>query len=177
MNYCIIKKSILAFLATTILFLQATVVAALPIEHLSKPTVYWNARIDTESPPGRRNAVQLSPDDAWLYVTSDDGTLSKLDPENGDYRAAYVPEPRQDVLEDGSVSEWVSYGGEGIVFHMDDDDSGVGDYLVYWMFDVSSQSDPSTRVIAIEHDPNSAALKVLWTKVLTGTISGMPVIG
>eukprot|EP00571_Detonula_confervacea_P003708 CAMPEP_0172319398 /NCGR_PEP_ID=MMETSP1058-20130122/37541_1 /TAXON_ID=83371 /ORGANISM="Detonula confervacea, Strain CCMP 353" /LENGTH=883 /DNA_ID=CAMNT_0013034425 /DNA_START=65 /DNA_END=2713 /DNA_ORIENTATION=- len=160
-------------LATTIILEQAS--AALPIQHLSKPTVLWNSAI--QSPPGIRNIVQISPDDKWLYITTKDGELYKLDPENGDYRLPYIPEKRRDGV-DGA--EWTTYGGEGVAIHImdDEEEEGEGSYLVYSVLDVNPKnSSPSTRVIAIEHDPESTELKVLWTKTLAGTLSGTPVIG
>mmetsp|Transcript_18486 Transcript_18486/g.44502 ORF Transcript_18486/g.44502 Transcript_18486/m.44502 type:complete len:864 (-) Transcript_18486:711-3302(-) len=140
-------------------------ISALPIQYLSYPIVQWNTNI--QSRLGARNAVFLSPDDAWLYVTDRDGGLSKLDPANGDYKDRYVPEKSD--MEGGSVI----YGEEGIAFH---EESGGESFLVYWMFE-PSRTGPTTRVVAVRHDPDSEKLGILWTKSLRGTISGMPVIG
>ena len=165
-------------LATTYLAAQTS---ASGQQHLSEPTLLWNSVI--QSPPSNRNVVQISPDDKWLYVTSHtDGELSKLDPESGRYVGVFTPEQRRDDGQGGNIPEdqvmqWVTYGGEGISFHMDGDDSSS--YLVYWVFDVPppyTGLPPSSRVFAIEHD-DEEEFNVLWTKVVPGNIAGTPVIG
>ena len=110
-----------------------------------------------------------------MYITSSDGKLSKVDPQNGDYKSVYQPDIRGD--------DWIMYGGRGLSFHSASSSAKEGgdDYLVYWVLDVpksSSSGDvPSSRVIAIKHDVESSELNVLWEKSLRGTISGTPVIG
>ena len=139
--------------------------------------------------------VQLVNDD-WLYVTSSDGTISKINPRNGEYVNIYKPE----VISD----DWIMYGGKGLTFfhskeeeggdesgggrfdinnnNNTDNDSSVGySYLLYWVIDVPKTSDSnnvaSSRIIAIKHDDEEEELNVLWTKSFVGTISGTPVIG
>ena len=149
-------------------------------------------------PPGptNGNVVQVVTND-WLYVTSSDGTISKINPRNGEYKNIYKPE----VISD----DWIMYGGKGLsFFHSkqegggDDDESGGGrfdinntnenessdgySYLLYWVIDVPKTSDSnnvaSSRIIAIKHDDEGEEeLNVLWTKSFVGTISGTPVIG
>ncbi|KAL7525943.1 hypothetical protein ACHAXR_004005, partial [Thalassiosira sp. AJA248-18] len=151
---------------------------ALPLKHLSKPTLLWNQAI--QSSPGNGNIVQISPDNKWLYITSSDGKLHKLDPRAGTYVNVFTPEKRREDGSGGVIAanaqlQWMQYGGEGISFHMDND----GSYLVYWVFDVPPPStglSPSSRVIAIKHD-DSKGMEVLWTKMMPGTIQGTPVIG
>ncbi|KAL9184851.1 hypothetical protein ACHAXT_002628 [Thalassiosira profunda] len=142
--------------------------ATLPLNHLSQPSLLWNQAI--QSPPRNDNVVFLSPDDRWVYVTSSDGTLSKLDPENGDYLDVYAPEKR---WADGR-----QYGEGGIAFH-----EGFGDeesYFVYFIVEVPPLglgATPSSRVIALRHD-DSRELTELWSRVLEGsTVSGTPAIG
>jgi len=163
----------------------------LPLNHYSEPSLLWNQAV--RSAPANGNVVQISPDDRWLYVTSADGTLSKLDPATGGYVGAHVPERRNDG--------WVVYGNGGISFHVangeeEDDAAGGGaaagadgadaaaaaSYLVYWVIDVppSSSSGLSalSRVIAVRHDDSrEKEMEVLWTKTLHGSIQGTPVIG
>jgi len=123
--------------------------------------------------------VQISPDDQWLYVTSTDGSLSKLDPAAGSFHDVYTPEPRTSDGGDGGVIEWAMLGLGGISFYMGDDNDDDS-YLVYWVFDIPrSQSvgpRPASRVIAVRHD-SSKEIEVLWTKVVPGIIEGTPVIG
>ena len=136
---------------------------------------------------GNGDIVYISPDNAWLYITSSDGKLSKVDPQNGDYKSVYQPNVKG--------SDWIMYGGRGLSFHSSASTSaeeGGEDYLVYWVLDVpksSSSGDvPSSRVIAVKHDASSpvlddfgtstsSGLNILWEKSLRGTISGTPVIG
>jgi len=138
---------------------------------------------------GNGDIVYISPDNAWLYITSSDGKLSKVDPQNGDYKSVYQPEVRGD--------DWIMYGGRGLSFHSasssatEEEEGGGEDYLVYWVLDVPKSSStgdvPSSRVIAVKHDASptlddfgtstSSELNILWEKSLRGTISGTPVIG
>ncbi|KAL7547942.1 hypothetical protein ACHAWF_011212 [Thalassiosira exigua] len=143
----------------------------LPPEHSADPSLVWNQAI--RSPPGNKNAVQISPDGKWLYVNSFDGKLSKLDPTNGDYVAVFAPEPREDA---GFPWYYRSTGG-GISFHVDDSGEGGDSYLVYSIRDVPRADVPEeSRVIAIRHD-DSRALEAIWTAIVPGRIAGTPVIG
>ena len=136
----------------------------------------------SRTPLGNGDIVYISPDNAWLYITSSDGKLSKVDPQNGDYKSVYQPDVRG--------NDWIMYGGRGLSFHSGsvpssgsegEEESGGKDYLVYWVLDVPKSSStgdvPSSRVIAVEHDAESDKLNILWEKSLRGTISGTPVIG
>ena len=160
----------------------------------TSPNVLWNANIQSPGPTNG-NVVQLVNDD-WLYVTSSDGTISKINPRNGEYVNIYKPE----VLSD----DWIMYGGKGLSFYhskeeggdesgggrfdinnnnnTDNDSSDGYSYLLYWVIDVPKTSDSnnvaSSRIIAIKHDDDDEEeLNVLWTKRFVGTISGTPVIG
>mmetsp|Transcript_7453 Transcript_7453/g.13418 ORF Transcript_7453/g.13418 Transcript_7453/m.13418 type:complete len:876 (-) Transcript_7453:291-2918(-) len=157
--------------------------ALLPVQHLSKPTPLWNQAI--QSSPSNGNVVQISPDNQWLYVTSSDGTLSKLDPAEGSFHDEYKPDIRRDdgtggLIEEGNAqNQWVMYGTGGISFHMSEEEEEEDSFLVYWVFDVPPPSTglrPSSRVIAVRHD-DSKKLTVLWSKVIAGNIQGTPVIG
>lgn len=160
----------------------------------TSPNVLWNANIQSPGPTNG-NVVQLVNDD-WLYVTSSDGTISKINPRNGEYVNIYKPE----VISD----DWIMYGGKGLSFfnskeeeggdesgggrfdinnnnNTDNDSSDGYSYLLYWVIDVPKTSDSnnvaSSRIIAIKHDDDEEEeLNVLWTKSFVGTISGTPVI-
>ena len=168
--------------ATLLLLLAATVSAQQrPLNHLSKPNLQWNQFI--QSAPRNGGVVQISPDDKWLYVTSQDGTLSKLNPENGRYVNVFTPDRRTEDGKGGMISEddplqWIMNGGGGISFYMDEENGGVGAYLVYWVFDVPPLNGlaPSSRVVAIKHD-DSEEMQALWSHTVAGDIQGTPVIG
>ena len=138
--------------------------------------------------------VQISPDNRWVYVTSSTGQLNKINPINGELMDVYTPPSLGGGGEE--KGEYVMYGGRGLAFHDAQSSSGGGDgddddddsFLVYWIIDVPTSTSTSesssnaaaaasSRVIAINHDPNSSKLEVLWIKALPGTISGTPVIG
>lgn len=141
--------------------------ALLPLKHLSQPVPLWNQAI--HSPLGDGNVVQISPDDRWLYVTTSDGALSKLDPAFGDFLTKHTPETRGEG--------WTTRGYGGISFHVDE--GGDGEYLVYWVLDAPPADaglGPSSRVIAVRHD-DSTEIEVLWTKVVEGAIVGNPLVG
>lgn len=158
------------------------------------PIVQWNTNL--QSPPGNGDMVQISPDNRWVYVTSSTGQLNKINPINGELMDVYTPPSLGEGGEE--KGEYVMYGGRGLAFHDTqssssgagggDGDDGDESFLVYWIIDVPTSTSTSesssnaaraasSRVIAINHDPNSSKLEVLWIKALPGTISGTPVIG
>ena len=144
-----------------------------PLLHLSRPQPQWISAAN--SPPARiGNSVSISPDDAWLYVTGDDGGLTKLDPRNGDVVGGYSP---PDPEMGGDSVDWVTYGQSGVDFYMDGDANKS--YLVYWALSLPSRPfmERVSRVVAIRHDPDVEDMEVLWTTELEGTIEGTPVIG
>ena len=145
-----------------------------PLLHLSRPQTQWISAAN--SPPARiGNSVSISPDDAWLYVTGDDGGLTKLDPRNGDVVDGYSP---PDPSLGGESVDWVTYGQSGVDFYVDGDDANKS-YLVYWALSLPSRPfmERVSRVVAIRHDPDVEDMEVLWTTELEGTIEGTPVIG
>ncbi|EJK73930.1 hypothetical protein THAOC_04426 [Thalassiosira oceanica] len=144
-----------------------------PLLHLSRPEPRWIS--SANSPPARiGNSVSISPDDAWLYVTGDDGGLTKLDPRNGDVVGGYSP---PDPGAGGEGVKWVTYCESAVEFHMDGE--GGESFLVYWAFSLPSQSgmEVVSRVVAIRHDPEVEDVEVLWTTELEGIIEGTPVVG
>ena len=173
---------------TLLLLLQLTrvhPVRSSQLDHTNPatPIVQWNTNL--QSPPGNGDMVQISPDNRWVYVTSSTGQLNKINPINGELMDVYTPPSLGGGGEE--KGEYVIYGGRGLAFHGDDGD-GDESFLVYWIIDVPTSTSTSesssnaaaaasSRVIAINHDPNSSKLEVLWIKALPGTISGTPVIG
>ena len=144
-----------------------------PLLHLTRPEPRWISTAN--SPPARiGNSVSISPDDAWLYVTGEDGGLTKLDPRNGDVVGGYVP---PDPSMGGDGVDWLTYGLSGVEFHMDGDRGES--YLVYWALSLPSRvgMERVSRVVAIRHDPEVEDMEVLWTTELEGNIEGTPVIG
>ena len=106
----------------------------------------------------------------------DYGTLSKLHPENGNF-VRYFDTLGLEAKEEGRFV----YGQGGIEFYIADDDSSSsessgGNYLVYWVLDVSQQGSLS-KVICVEHDDESEEIVVRWVVSLSGILSGMPKIG
>jgi len=177
-----LHRSILSlFLLST----TATAAAIPKISYKTPPTPLWNQAISTT--PSQNNAVTISPDNAWLYITSVDyGTLSKLNPTNGKF-VRYYDQVGKDAVEGGRFG----YGQGGIEFYMQNkDDSttttaantansgGGGSYLLYWVLDVSQQGYYS-KVICIEHDADSKSEQIVvrWVATLSGVLNGMPKIG
>lgn len=154
-----------------------------PLQHLSRPIGLWNQAIPSN--PGNGNVVQISPDDKWVYITTNDGKLHRLNPANGGDVTTFTPGKRNEDGKGGSIPvndvyQWRQYGQGGIEFYIDEEDDDNGrSYLVYWVFDVPPPStglSPSSRLFAIKHD-ESREMEVLWTKLLPGTIQGTPMIG
>ena len=176
----ILRHSILS-----LLFLSPTaaVAAATPkISYQTPPTPLWNQAISTT--PSQNNAIQISPDNSWLYITSVDyGTLSKLNPTNGKF-VRYYDQLGKDAAEGGRFA----YGQGGIEFYMsnqDEDDStttadsgGSGSYLLYYALDVSQQGYYS-KIVCAEHDADSESEQIVvrWVATLSGVLNGMPKIG
>jgi hypothetical protein len=199
-----ILSLLLLLFSTALLLLTVTVTAAQPpLRYLTRPTAIWNQAIQTI--PSQNNAIVLSPDTSWLYVTSVDlGTLSKLNPANGKFvqyydkvgveakeggRFVYGQGRIEFFMDDGSddqLLESASYDNGGTTGTNNDSAttnnaaSGgvVGSYLLYWVLDVSQQGYYS-KVVCVEHDddPNSEQIVVRWVATLSGILNGMPKIG
>eukprot|EP00984_Skeletonema_dohrnii_P029027 scaffold19315_cov83-Skeletonema_dohrnii-CCMP3373.AAC.2 len=107
--------SLLLLLFSSALLLTVTVTAAQPpLRYLTRPTAIWNQAIQTI--PSQNNAIVLSPDNSWLYITSVDlGTLSKLNPANGKF-VQYYDKVGVEAKEGGRFV----YGQGGLEFFRDD---------------------------------------------------------
>ena len=176
------QSFLLSLLTTTTTLTLASSSTTPPISYTIRPTALWNQAISTT--PSQNNAISISPDNSWLYITSVDfGTLSKLNPTNGKF-VRYYDTIGKEAVEGGRFG----YGQGGIEFYIDEDDEseddatttegGGGSYLLYWVLDVSQQGYYS-KVVCIEHDedPQSEQIVVRWVKSLSGILSGMPQIG
>mmetsp|Transcript_34521 Transcript_34521/g.75554 ORF Transcript_34521/g.75554 Transcript_34521/m.75554 type:complete len:584 (-) Transcript_34521:49-1800(-) len=147
--------------------LQASTVPQ--FDYFERPDVKFVKQLPntgTTSQPGirRSNAVQLSPDEARLYVTLTDGAFYSMDRTTGRIVATYKPKPRQ--------SDWSVESGSGIDFYMGDGDVKEK-YMVYSIADVSPQGEKQSRVIALSHP----SAKLMWTSPpMLGEVSGTPVI-
>jgi len=146
------------------------------LKHYPEPTLKWETRLpDTGtvvsgSPgPRRQNAVQISPDDALVYVTLDDGTLHILDALTGTPTASYTPEKSTQT---GATGQTVCTSG--VSFYTDRNDNV--EYAVYAVIDTSASGfvPTSSRVVAINHPTGD----VRWVSgPIQGTISGTPQVG
>jgi hypothetical protein len=182
------KKSIHSLLftaATTALAAAAQEVTY--IQTLTQSSTLWNQAILTK--PSLSNSISISPDSAWLYVTSvTSGTLSKLHPITGKFVSYYDDDG-------GESGETFVYGQGGIEFYLQDENnphnnngggnntSGTANtatsYLLYWTLQVSQAGGYYSNVICVHHDPNpnSNTIEIKWIATLGGVLSGMPKIG
>uniref|UniRef100_A0A7S4IZW6 Pyrrolo-quinoline quinone repeat domain-containing protein n=1 Tax=Odontella aurita TaxID=265563 RepID=A0A7S4IZW6_9STRA len=113
----------------------------------------------------RHNAVQISPDDKRLYVTTNGGTLYVLKPDDGIVARKHVAE----AIADG----WDVRCESGISFY----DGSSEQFLVYSLTDIppnGSNEIVQSRIISVRHPQGSHQ----WiSKSIPGRVSGTPTIG
>jgi hypothetical protein len=129
-------------------------------DYYDRPRVEWTSQISGEI--RRTNAVQLSPDEKRLYITTSNGRLHVLNPATGRVIRIHNPKPQQ--------NGWSVEAESGVEFYMDGEDNSD---LTYGITDVGPQGEKRSRVVALSH-PRGAHL---WTSPpMEGEISGTPAI-
>eukprot|EP00567_Pseudictyota_dubia_P013152 CAMPEP_0197436880 /NCGR_PEP_ID=MMETSP1175-20131217/4234_1 /TAXON_ID=1003142 /ORGANISM="Triceratium dubium, Strain CCMP147" /LENGTH=675 /DNA_ID=CAMNT_0042966271 /DNA_START=276 /DNA_END=2303 /DNA_ORIENTATION=- len=133
-----------------------------------EPDLRWSTKLpgtggDSNPAPRKGNAVAVSPDDAFVYVTTDDGKLTVLNAQDGTETGSYDPNIQAFFGSNIKCESGVSFGRV----------ANVGPFAVYAINYQVAGVDKS-RVIAVSHPYGNQ----LWTSSdLDGIVMGTPQVG
>eukprot|EP00538_Stauroneis_constricta_P004487 CAMPEP_0119551816 /NCGR_PEP_ID=MMETSP1352-20130426/4957_1 /TAXON_ID=265584 /ORGANISM="Stauroneis constricta, Strain CCMP1120" /LENGTH=844 /DNA_ID=CAMNT_0007597931 /DNA_START=212 /DNA_END=2747 /DNA_ORIENTATION=+ len=164
-----------AFMMCVLLLALPNIANAQPgLNYLPQPESLWDRTVI--GAPGKGNAIALSPDGAALYVTTSDGTVSALLPENGRLLGSFRVPPND--------RDWDVTCESGMDFYMNTTVPEES-YFVFTVVDVppfgsAASNRKESRVFAMTHSvtPTSASLNTpRWVSPsLAGVALGEPLI-